>query len=127
MPVSSLTLEKPGDIMTYRHIWCEHLTASPPNHASSGRRSPGRPTILSSSCSPFFSRHAVVIPNSHITMNAGIFPNVTIISQVDVSILSVLLKTIILVVLLCICTQLHIWLNCPFQNSNYMRLGTLYI
>lgn len=126
MPVSSLALEKPGDIMTCRHIWCEHLTVSPPNHASSGRRSPGRPPILSSSCSPFFSRHAVVIPNSHITMNAGIFPNVRIISQVNVSILSVLLKTIILVLLLCKCMQLHLWLNCLFQNSNYKPLGTLY-
>lgn len=56
LPVSPLTLEQPEVIMMCQHIWCERLTASPPNRTSSGHHSPGRPPILSSSCSPSFSR-----------------------------------------------------------------------
>lgn len=67
LPVSPLTLEKPGVIMTCQHIWCERLTASPPNRASSGQPSPGRPPIFCSSCSPSFSELSVIILNSHIT------------------------------------------------------------
>lgn len=51
LPVSPHNLEQPEVIMTCQHIWCERLTASPPNRASSGHHSPGRPPILSSSCS----------------------------------------------------------------------------
>lgn len=47
LPVSPLSLEQPGVIMTCQHIWCERLTASPPNRASSGHHSPGRPPIPS--------------------------------------------------------------------------------
>lgn len=124
MPVSSLTLEKPGVIMTCLHIWWEHLTASPPNRASSGRRSPGRPPILSLSCSPFFSRHAVVIPNSHNCecrnlskcenyFNSGCVHSECFAENIYSS--------------LCICMQLHLWfINCLFHNSSYNPLGTLY-
>lgn len=71
LPVSPLTPEQPGVIMTCQHIWWERLTASPPNRASSGQRSPGRPPILFSSCPPSFSRRSAVILNSHITVDGG--------------------------------------------------------
>lgn len=58
--VSPLTLEQPGVIMTCQNIWCERLTASPPNRASSGQHSHGRPPILFSSCSSLFSRLSVI-------------------------------------------------------------------
>lgn len=45
VPVSALSPEEPGVIMTCQHIWCECLTVSPPNRASTGRLSPGRPPI----------------------------------------------------------------------------------
>lgn len=65
LPVSPLTPEQPGVIMTCQHIWCERLTASPPNRASSGQRSPGRPPIFSSPCSHPVSRLSTVILESH--------------------------------------------------------------
>lgn len=67
LPVSPLSPEQPGVIMMCQHIWPERLTASTPNRASSGQRSPGRPPIFSSSCSPPHSGDSAVILNRHIT------------------------------------------------------------
>lgn len=70
LPVSSLTLEQPGVIMTCQHIWCEHLTASPPNRASSGSALLGD---LPSSPLPAPPHSAdTVTLNSPITADGGI-------------------------------------------------------